>query len=651
MKFFKEKRTPWFLRARPRADRPAAEIETAVAEAKTAEIEKPIQGDQGNQGDKGLTDRAELIFRWVLYLTLFLLPFYFLPPIFKNFNFYFWRDFLFLSLTLLLVFFFTLKLLFTQKFSLLKQNTFNLLLVVASLVFLVTIFFSESRLISLTNLATWTYAGWLAVLFVLANNLREIGEIREIGGIREKIGKGLIGVSLLLVLLAWVLPFSLWFDKLPAPFSNYLQKPALLDLRTSWNIAIDSFKNSPLTGFGPGLYNQAFQVYKPIFYNQTQNFNQLFSTTPWPFLGTLTTQGILAVFLWVMVLVALARLIVNKPYETYTTNISLEAARVASAVLLAFLIVAGALLFKLYSAESLYQKALFQLSQNQGGQALQTLQAAINQNPYNTVYRRTLTVLGFALANSIAADPQSKDDKGQLVATAQSDVQALIDLSTNQARTITENLDPLDARNWLVRGDVYQGLMSVAQGAADWALSAYQQAVQLGPTDPNLRIALGGIYLTLGRSYKISSQNIADAIAAGKPITFNNQELSSDEAKNLQKQQAEQGQSFLEQAAEQFRMAVIVKPDLANAYYNWAAALRELDKNNQAQAALQQTLALVEKDSPDYEQVKKDLDNIQEKLGIKVKTEEEIEGGREIPQPTGEINVPTKLPTPAPTPQ
>jgi len=110
--------------------------------------------------------------------------------------------------------------------------------------------------------------------------------------------------------------------------------------------------------------------------------------------------------------------------------------------------------------------------------------------------------------------------------------------------------------------------MPFAQGADVFTIQAYSQAIALDPVNPLLRVSLGGTYYALG--------NYDSAIDA-------------------------------------FKLAVIAKPDLANAHYNLAAAYREKGETQKAIDEIKTVLSLVPQDSNDYKVAQSELERLEEK--------------------------------------
>jgi tetratricopeptide (TPR) repeat protein len=96
--------------------------------------------------------------------------------------------------------------------------------------------------------------------------------------------------------------------------------------------------------------------------------------------------------------------------------------------------------------------------------------------------------------------------------------------------------------------------MSFAEGSDQFAIQTYSQAVALDPINPDLRIALGGVYYAL-----------AD----------------------------------YEKAINAFQLAVVAKNDLANGHYNLAVAYAANKDYDKAIAEMNTVISLVPKDSED----------------------------------------------------
>ena len=130
------------------------------------------------------------------------------------------------------------------------------------------------------------------------------------------------------------------------------------------------------------------------------------------------------------------------------------------------------------------------------------------------------------------------------------------------------SLNPQRAGNWELLARTYQMIMPFAQGADNFAVQTFNQAVALDPVNPNLRLALGGVYFALGR--------YDDAIKA-------------------------------------FELAIVAKSDLPNAHYNLALTYGEKGEFDKAITEMNTVLSLVEKDSSDYKLATDELSNLEKR--------------------------------------
>lgn len=188
--------------------------------------------------------------------------------------------------------------------------------------------------------------------------------------------------------------------------------------------------------------------------------------------------------------------------------------------------------------------------------------SAIKINPQRDSYHTTFAQTNLLLANSIAGQENLTEEQAQTVRT-------LVAQAIQSSRVATEVLSPLNVSGWETRGAIYRSLIGVAKDAQDWAARSYNTAVSLDPTNPRLRLDLGGIFFT--------------------------------------------NENYLE-AANLYRQAVQLKPDYANGRYNFAQALIALESYDEAKRELEIVRNLV-KDSPeDVEKVASDLKGLDNRI-------------------------------------
>ncbi len=233
---------------------------------------------------------------------------------------------------------------------------------------------------------------------------------------------------------------------------------------------------------------------------------------------------------------------------------------IVSVPMLAMVIGAGFLTYNNYAGEYYMKKSLTAATVNNGSDTYKYQTLAIQANPRRDSYHNSLARTNIALANSLATKENITDGDRETI-------RQLISQAIQEVRLSTEVLNPLNPAGWETRAIIYSSLNGVAQNATEWSVGAYTNAIQLDSTNPRLRVALGGI------SY---------------------------------------AQEDYLTAANHFRQATSLKPDYANAHYNFAQALIQLKAYTDAQRELEIVQKLVPAGSPDAEKVAADLLKVQE---------------------------------------
>ncbi|MGB9911624.1 MAG: tetratricopeptide repeat protein [Microgenomates group bacterium] len=434
---------------------------------------------------------------------------------------------------------------------------------------------------------------------------------------------------LLTILIIGGIGFSAWL-LLPG-------KPAsltLLPYSTGWAIAGETFKQKPLFGVGPADFVSAFNQYRPVNFNRFNFWNIRFGVSSSHLLQIWTETGLIGLITFLLVILTLIKVFkkVNKEERYWLISLWLILALwtfLPGNILLSFLFffllglfspVKNLFSFSLstrfrwlplliiiilfapvvwfagraYAAEVYFQKSLKALAKNDGLKTYNFQRQALALNPHRTDFHLAFSQTNWALAQSISQNPPS----GQLTDQDRQNITQLIQQAINEGKVAT-SLRPNNAACWENLALIYRNLINLAQGADQWAITAYQQAVLTDPINPRLRIDLGGLFYALG---------------------------NYDEAQKI------------------FRIAVDLKPDHANAWYNLAAAYREDQKYLQAYQAMQQTLSLVPIDSEDWKKAKQELDELAKKLPSPTPTPT----GQPTPTPAQEgLKEPQPLPSPA----
>lgn len=174
------------------------------------------------------------------------------------------------------------------------------------------------------------------------------------------------------------------------------------------------------------------------------------------------------------------------------------------------------------------------------------------RDSYHTAIAQTNLNLAITLAN-----------KGNLNQQEKEAIQTLISESIRSTRLATESLDPLNLNNWLVRSSIYKTLIGVTSDADQWAIGSLNNAIQLDPANPNLRMELGTVYFAKG--------------------------------------------DFLS-SANMFKQATQLKQNYANAHYNLAQALVKLESYDAAVSELEITKSLLPSNSTEIDRLNKEID-------------------------------------------
>jgi len=426
-------------------------------------------------------------------------------------------------------------------------------------------------------------------------------------------------------------------------FSNTKVRVILSDFSSNWSIAIDSLKQNPLLGIGAGNYQTAFNFYKPVSYNSTQNWSIKFNSARNLYFTILTEAGllglaasilliivsfneikknikqkgdvsislaILLIFLAIfpssptllMLLAVLLSLVTEK--KDFEINLTLKGqedqkasyllTRIPS-MLVCLPVLAGLVIFSIKGIKTVYAEATFKkaadaLAVQDAKSTYDYIKKAININPYVDRYRTSFSQVSFALANALASKENLTDQDKQIIAQ-------LIQQSITEGKAAV-TLNTTRSENWANLAAIYQSIIPFAQGADQFAVQTYSQAVTLDPVNPLTRISLGGVYYSLGR---------------------------------------------YDEAIEAFKLAVIAKPDYANAHYNLAIAYREKGDIESAITQMELVLSLVNKDSSDYQLAKSELESLEgRKAEIETTASENLTPPQEAQEPV--MEPPLELP-------
>ncbi|MCA9372954.1 hypothetical protein KC921_02560 [Candidatus Woesebacteria bacterium] len=437
--------------------------------------------------------------------------------------------------------------------------------------------------------------------------------------LKEKL-RSPINLALLVVLIVGI-GLHLWAIRPNGP-----SPVTLPSLTSSWSVMLDSIRSprAALIGSGPSSYANNYRMYKPLFVNGTTSWSTVFSSATSTPLTLLSTVGIAGFLIWALAMYQMVR----EAKSEWKDQMPLSLAVIASVIWFVFLpatpvmiglqalllisllasshhrpkfhltalidkvvlnpmnfgvegmhnqrkapalpvyalsvVFAAALLFSLYGVGRAYYAFTLQHQASQASIKNDALglynsqQAAVRALPYLDTMRRTYAITNLLIATGMSNNQDLTDDERQQIST-------LLQQAVSEARAAAY-LDPNDATNWQVLAQVYQNMIGVAQDAEQWTTQTYVSAIQVYPSDPQLRLALGGVLLNANQD---------------------------------------------QQALSVFQQAVNVKPDLANAHYNVAQAYLKLQQYDAAKQEYDAVLQLLDPTSEDYTKATSELEQIQ----------------------------------------
>lgn len=423
--------------------------------------------------------------------------------------------------------------------------------------------------------------------------------------------------------------------------------PALLPLGVSWTVGVDVLKapRSALIGVGPENYSSAYAILKPAWINGQvwwnlpfgQGFDVpitllvtggLLTLIAWLFLafrtvveshrqlkmlpfiggfliGSIVLQLLFPVNIPILIVqaVAWAFLIANMeprkvsvlhifkisqhshffPFSLGDSKQPRSGLGKAIPLVIAVVIMGSSLYLvgRAYAASKAFFDASVAIQSNDAVRVYELQQQATILNPYVASYRSNYALTNLAIASALASKADITDQEREQVA-------ALIQQSIREARAATV-LRPDDSTTWLTLAQVYRNLIGSAEGAEDWTVSSYVEAINTNPTDPLTRIELGGVFFS---------------------------------------------QQQFDQAAALFQQAAELKPDLPNAYYNLANALKAAGRLQDARTVYQQLLTLLPADSEAYIQANGELEEVEEQIAAQPEGEGAEVTGPNLPSIT-----------------
>jgi len=422
----------------------------------------------------------------------------------------------------------------------------------------------------------------------------------------------------------------------------FLSKPILLPYSFGWAIGVETLKNplNALFGLGPGEFQTAFTQFKPLSYNLSNLWSIRFSASSNELFQILTTLGLtgIAAFLFLLskilkvtkkgpefyslaivlfsfifipenfltyfflvVFLSLSALENNEETKNYT--FSKELINGVGIATMIGIVIIFYLLGRFFAGEFYFQKSLIAASENKGVDTYNLQIKALSLNPYKAYFHQIYSQTNLALANSLASKKSSDSTNQALTDQEKQTITQLIQQAIREARNASL-LAPQNVGIWENMGTIYRQIINFAQGADQWATASLSQAIKLDPNNPLLYLELGGLNFSSGKY---------------------------DEAIGL------------------FQTTVGLKPDLANGWYNLAAAYKEKKEYQKALDSLNQAVRFVAVDSSDFQKLQKEIEEVKAKLPKEeekpAKGEETLKLPEPLPSPKPELT-PIELPNP-----
>lgn len=384
-----------------------------------------------------------------------------------------------------------------------------------------------------------------------------------------------------------------------------------LDLTTSWVIAVETLKNSPLFGVGLGNFVEAFSRFRPASFNMTDMWVNMFGVSLMGIFHWWTELGLvgLGLILILMVsswkqknklgLVLLGSVVLLTPPvfltvflmfwvmatflgETKEAQMILEAGETKKNImpyivgLLVLVIVgfAGYKMVKPVVADYYWRESLTATVKNDATGAYNNQIKAIGMNPNLADYRAMYSQTNLALARNYFEVPKGEE----MTEENKQKASTLIQQAVREAQAAV-GLDQKMSGYWVNLGSVYRSLIGLIDNTFDWSVQSYQQAAVFDPVNPNIKMELGSLAYG-AKDYASAERYFEDAVNA--------------------------------------------KPNLANAWYNWAYAAKQQNKIQEAVTRLDQSVKLVPADSEDYEKANKELTEWRKELDEAVKKYQEV---------------------------
>ncbi|EKE13842.1 MAG: hypothetical protein ACD_12C00794G0002, partial [uncultured bacterium] len=276
-----------------------------------------------------------------------------------------------------------------------------------------------------------------------------------------------------------------------------------------------------------------------------------------------------SLIIWFLFFLTLAQLsCTDGACSVSTTDLSNLMPIYIGTVVISFALIgtSGYFLGRSYASEYYFKKSVEGVINKNLKQVYDNQRQAIILNPYIERFHNSFAQTNLVIANNVSS--KIKDNK--LSEQDRQTITQAIQAGIEESKAVV-SLNPQKADNWQGLASVYLNVINTAKDADGWTISAYQRAILADPQNPSYRVGLGGVY------YNLKKYNEA--------LRF-------------------------------FEQAVSLKPDWANANYNYAWANFQVKNYPQAVNAMENALKLInpKTNKADYEKVKKELEDFKKMI-------------------------------------
>ena len=419
--------------------------------------------------------------------------------------------------------------------------------------------------------------------------------------------------------LAIALLFSFFRFQIPGTPERPVE--VFLTHNASFDIALKSLKDSPVIGSGPGTFIYNFSKFKDITFNQSDLWSMRFDWASSKAITVLGTVGILGALSFLALIgffifygikflftrnyqrkekkedeekqeffevlglgIFIGFLAITISYFFFKSNLSMDfiyfllmgcfvsllypvkkeiilkpsslvTLGITFGFTLVFIFGLGVLILEgqRYASAISYLEGMKDWQQGRTMETVQHLETAIRISPKTDLYWREIAQAYLQAVNETAV----RTDISSAEVTRQ--VQIYINSAVNAAKASSQT-NPNNVVNWSSRGFIYQNLIGVVGGTKDWAVSAYDEALKLEPTNPFFPTQAGISILS--------------------------------EVSRLSQDKTEERAELLVQAEEKFEKAIELKSDYAAAHFQLAITYQAQGKQVEMIEQLEKTKSM-----------------------------------------------------------